>query len=388
MSARLERLVERRQAVKARIEELHEQRREILAEAERAGSEYLSAGQDAEFRDISSQLQDLENGNDERGVVGIRQYDERIAELSPDQSPLTPGAQVVRGMSGTGEAPERPLYGLGEGNLRSVWEAVSRGRVVSVREERAAVTSAQFGAPGAWGTVAAAPAVSLRAFSGIPNRNLDGMTAQVPSLTLPAGAAGATETAANTEVTGVADVSLATSRYGAWTQVSAAVRTFDDLRALNSAQSVHIARSLNLTDIARIDSDAGTATTFNASTLDKDLRTAILTVAAAAGVGPADVVVYGQPAALALASSWAPTNAQDRASYLVEVFGAKVYSTLQAAANKLTVFVPTAYVCFQTGIDAATTIDPTDGSMRFGQWLHSTPVAPAIVGAAKSVATA
>ena len=51
-------------------------------------------------------------------------------------------------------------------------------------------------------------------------------------------------------------------------------------------------------------------------------------------------------------------------------------------------FAPGSFRVFQTRLQSASLIDPTDGSNKFGSWLHSTGVAQQIVGSAAAVASA
>jgi len=49
--------------------------------------------------------------------------------------------------------------------------------------------------------------------------------------------------------------------------------------------------------------------------------------------------------------------------------------------------MPHSFRVFQTPLQSALLIDPTDGGHKFGQWLHSTELGVQIVGAAVAVAT-
>jgi hypothetical protein len=277
---------------------------------------------------------------------------------------------------------------VSEANLRRHAEAIRTGSTFGAEEveSRAAVTVAtDFGSPGSWGDGGIPAPISLRQFAGIPSSKLTGATAQHPSLTLPAGAAGVAE-GVNAGEYDLANVSnLTTLRYGRWTQVTSFVNEFDQLRSLNGAHAVGIARDLNLADITAIQTAAGSVTAFSAADLDRNVRQAILKVAAAALVEPSDVVVFGTSAAMGVVTGYAPASGDDRGSVTTRVFGARAYVDEQAVAGNVYCFAPSGFVVFQTGLKSATTLDPKNGSPTFGSWLHSTPAGVFIVGAAAGV---
>jgi hypothetical protein len=227
--------------------------------------------------------------------------------------------------------------------------------------------------------------VTLRAFAGIPNTPLTGATAQMPSLTLPAGAAGVAETANHGEYDTVDVVNLSALRYGRWTQVTAAADAFDELESINRAHAVGVARDLNLVDVTAIQTAAGAVTAFSASLLDQNVRAAVLKVAAAALVDPEDVVLFGTSAALAVVTGYAPASGSDRGSVSLRVYGARVYVSEGAAAGNVYAFAPSAFQVFSTNLRSASTIDPKSGGNTFGSWLHSTPAGVAVVGGAAGV---
>src|SRR4029453_15758050 len=99
-------------------------------------------------------------------------------------------------------------------------------------ETRANVAPTDMGSPAAWAAPGISEPTTLRAFAGIPNSPLTGATAQLASLTLPAGGAGVAEGAVHTEYDTIDPVNLSTLRYGRWTQVTSFVDAFDDLTAI------------------------------------------------------------------------------------------------------------------------------------------------------------
>jgi hypothetical protein len=100
------------------------------------------------------------------------------------------------------------------------------------------------------------------------------------------------------------------------------------------------------------------------------------------------LVIVGTPADLSELTGTAPANATDLGSVPVQFNGAKLYPSTAATAGQVTVFAPGSFRVFQTRLQSATLNDPTDGSNKFGSWVHSTSVAQQIVGSAAAVATA
>jgi hypothetical protein len=225
----------------------------------------------------------------------------------------------------------------------------------------------------------------LRAFARIPNTLLTGATAQMPSLTLPAGVAGVTEAANHTEFDTVDVASLSALRYGRWSDVTSFVDEFTDIEALNRAHAVGIGRDLNLADGNAIQTATGAVTAFDANNLDKNVRVAILKVAAAAMADPEDVVLFGTSAALGVVTGYAPASGGDRGSVSTRVFGARVYVHEQATAGNVYAFAPSAFQDFSSRLRSAAVISPESGNHRFGQWLHSTPPGVFVVGGAAGV---
>ena len=139
---------------------------------------------------------------------------------------------------------------------------------------------------------------------------MTGATAQMPSVTLPTAAAGVAETPNHPEFDTVDVANLTTLRYGRWTTVTSFVDAFDELQVINRAQAVGIARDLNLLDVTAIQTAAGSVAAFSANDLDKNVRIAIMKVAAAALVEPQDVVVFGTSAALGVVNGDSPASAR------------------------------------------------------------------------------
>jgi hypothetical protein len=280
---------------------------------------------------------------------------------------------------------------VSEVHLRQHADAIRTGSVFGAEEDyevetRATVTVAtDMGSPGAWDAGQIRQPVTLRQFARIPNAPLTGATAQMPSVTLPTGAAGVAETVNHPEYDTIDVANLTTLRYGRWTAVTSFVDAFDELQVINRAQAVGIARDLNLLDVTAIQTAAGTVTAFSASLLDQNLRTAIMKVAAAALVDPQDVVVFGTSAALGVVNGYAPASGDDRGSVTTRIYGARVYVTESAAAGNVYAFAPSGFQVFSDRLRSSSTIDPKNGGNTFGQWLHSTGPGVAIVGAAAGV---
>jgi hypothetical protein len=208
----------------------------------------------------------------------------------------------------------------------------------------------------------------------------------MPTVTLPSGSAGTADSTTNHgEYDAIDRLDLTGLRYGRWTQVTSVVDAFDELSAINRAHGVGIARDLNLADGTAIQTAAGTVTAFDANNLDRNVRVAVLKVAAAALVDVEDTVIFGTSAALGVVTGFAPTSGGDRGSVSLRVYGARVYVHEASTAGNVYVFAPAGFRTFSSGLRSASTIDPKNGSNTFGQWLHSTPAGLAIVGAAAGV---
>jgi hypothetical protein len=350
-------------------------------------------------QDAGRDLNDAENAAmraETTTLTGLRAELEQVEHRSRELQISERGRQIHDAIAqATGRRPDprghSPLL-VSETHLRSHAEAIRNGSVYGAVEElrevetRAIVTVASdMGSPAAWGASTVPAPKTLRQFSGVPNIPLTGATASMPSLTLPAGAAGVAESTAHGEFDAVAPVELAALRYGRWSEVTSFVDAFDSIDPLNRAHAVGIARDLNLADVTAIQTAAGSVTAFDANNLDRNVRTAILQVAEAALVDVEDVVLFGTAAALAVVTGCSPASGGDRGSVSVRVLGARVYVTAAATAGNVYAFAPSGFQVFSSRLRSASVIDPTTGAPKFGQWLHSTPAGVGVVGAAAGV---
>jgi hypothetical protein len=303
--------------------------------------------------------------------------------------------QIFQAMDeAAGRQPHRtghsPLL-VSEVHLRSHADAIRAGSVFGAEEElevetRATVAVAtDMGSPGAWDAGQIRQPVTLRQFARIPNATLTGATAQMPSVTLPAGGAGVAETVNHGEYDTIDVANLTTLRYGRWTAVTSFADAFDELQVINRAHAVGVARDLNLLDATAIIAAASSVTAFSATVLDQNVRAAILKVAAAALVEPTDVVLIGSSTALAVVNGFSPASGEDRGSVTVRVYGARTYVHEPTTAGNVYAFAPSAFQTFSDRLRSASTIDPKSGGVTFGSWLHSTAPGVAIVGACQGV---
>ena len=348
-------------------------------------------------QDLGRDLDDSERFISQRDRDAIEALEAELVQLHDEQIQTRSRGRAADlhrefdRMAGRAPRGHSPLL-VSEVHLRRHAEAIRTGATFGAVEEygeietRATVTvSGDMGSPGSWGAGQIRQPVTLRAFADIPNSPLTGATAQMPSVTLPAGAAGVAESVNHGEYDTIDVANLTTLRYGRWTTVTSFVAAFDQLEVINRAQAVGIARDLNLLDVTAIQTAAGTVTGFSAALLDQNLRTAIMKVAAAALVEPEDVVVFGTSAALGVVNGYAPANAGDKGSVTTRIFGARVYVTESAAAGNIYAFAPTGFQTFSDRLQSASTTDPKNGGPTYGQWLHSTGPGLAIVGAAAGV---
>jgi hypothetical protein len=350
---------------------------DAIAGAATAGGRDLTEGEVAAALEHRGAIEGAERQREELRQVAARQRSQQIAEAMDE----------ARGRGHRGG--HSPLL-VSETHLRSHAEAIRTGSVFGAEEEwevetRANVATTDMGSAGAWAAPGISEPTTLRSFAAIPNSPLTGSTAQLASLTLPAGAAGVAEGATHTEYDTIDPVNLSTLRYGRWTQVTSFVNAFDDLTAINKAHSIGIARDLNLADASTIITAAGSVTAFSATDLDKNVRIAIMKVAAAVLVPPEEVVLFGSSTALGQINGYAPGNGPDRGSVTTRVFGARVFVHEPTTAGNVYCFAPAGFRCFSDRLRSASVIDPTNGMVKFGQWLHSTPAGVGVVGAAAGV---
>jgi hypothetical protein len=322
---------------------------------------------------------------------------DKVVKLNNIREVYERSPNAVHGVNGTGSvggpgaSGNHPLL-ISADNLRAASEALRGGRPWAVQqdppgEQRAMLQTSTMGSDASWATSTLPGPQSLRQFAGIPISPLTGTKAEMPSITPPAGVAGAAESAQHQEFAGVALASLTVSRFGRWTQVSAATSSFDDLSGINSAHAVGIARDLNLADFGVVDTAAGAAVAYASGQLDAQIRSAVLRVSAATMADPTQCVILGSSADLGLATGYQPANGDDRGSVSLRVYGSRVYCFEQCTAGFVWILNPLAFRAFQGGAGAATFIDPKDGSQVFGTWVHSTPVGVGYAGGVAKIDT-
>jgi hypothetical protein len=334
----------------------------------------LSASEQRKYNKFSTEAEALEG---------------RLDQDTRMQAELRKVPRVTLPTEPTGPSDTQTGYSpllVSEDNLRAHVKAMQTGGSYGAIEERTLVTVAtDTGSPGAWGAGQIQEPITLRRFAGIPNGELTGATAQMPSLTLPAGSAGVAESTATTEFNATDVVNLSTLRYGRWTEVTSFVAQFTDLAAINQAQAVGIARDLNLVDLTAIQTAAGSVVAFDSPNLDRNVRQAIMKVAAAVVGDPSEVVLFGTSAALGIVNGYAPVDGGGRGSVSTRVFGARTYVTEGAVAGNVYAFHPRGFKTFSSPLASSSFLDPGNGSYKFAQWLHSTGPGLFIVGSAAGV---
>jgi hypothetical protein len=354
---------------------------------ETRASRCLHEGRDLTPREIELNTDDRDECAAIMAEIETRsRYRERVREVGEAVEQITAAQSAA---VETRSAPFRPTLLVSDANLERHAEAMREGRPYGAMEieTRARVTAAgDLGSAGAWDPGQPNEPRHLIAFAGIPISPLIGRTAQVPKYTGPSGAAGVDESTPHGEYDSVDPVNLTGVRYGRWTQVSALANVVDDLRGVNMMHAWGIARDLDLLAVQAIQTAASTPAVL--TSLEAQVRQATLQVAAATYSDESQLVIFGTPADLSLLTGTTPANADDKGSVPVRYNGAKLYPSLSATADQVTVFAPNAFRVFQTPLQSGSQIDPTDGSNKFGQWLHSTGVAQQITGSAAAVATA
>ncbi len=281
-------------------------------------------------------------------------------------------------------APWTPTLTVSRANIEQHAAALAEGRGYGAVEHRSRVTAAaDLGSAGGWATVAPAEPRHLISFAGIPVSELTGRTAQVPQFVGPTASAGVDESTDHPEYDDVTPVNLTASRFGRFSEVSALANQVDELIGISAMHSWAISRSLDELAVSAVEAAAAlNSLGVSAGQIELNVREAILLVAATVYVAETDVVVVGTPADLAELSGVSPTNATDLASHPVRFNGARLYPTIAASPNAISVFAPSAFRVFQSPLQSASLIDPQSGAHKFGSWMHSTGLAQTISGSA------
>lgn len=354
-----------------------------------ARAETRAARAKNESRDFTKRESELMTAD----AVEMRALQQAIDRIEGDaERRATMGADVDRAVAMHRAGVEhraafRPTLLVSEANLAAHADALRDGRPFGAVEARARLTAAgDLGSAGGWAAGTPNEPRHLISFAGIPVSELTGRTAQVPQYTGPTAAAGVAETVAHAEYDAINPVDLVALRYGRWSDVSALANAVDDLTGVNQMHAWGIARDLDLLAVTSVQAAAGAPIALGVD-LDQQVREAILTVAASTYSDESQLVIVGTPADLSLLTSTTPTNGNDVGSTTVRYAGARLYPTLAATADRVTVFAPNAFRVFMSRLQSASQINPSDGSNKFGSWLHSTPVAAQIVGAAAAVET-
>lgn len=128
MDERLKRLVAKREQAAKDREKLVAQRKAITDLVEEEKRDDLTEEEDTEFRALTDQIKDLDEGNADRNVVGLRQLDERINELAEEarrnQELERSTARMRRAMTEVTVGSEARTYERGNG--RSYFQDLAR----------------------------------------------------------------------------------------------------------------------------------------------------------------------------------------------------------------------------------------------------------------------
>lgn len=370
---------------KSLADELMERRAALINEARAIAQTGVDArrglteAEQSTFDGLISQAQSLEQRAKE-----IRDGEQKAHELEESFRSVT---GHLPWQANTGGCPSLLVSG---DNLRKHAEAMRQGQSFGAFEEARATiqvnpaASNALGGAQAWAQTPTLEPMHLIRFAGIPVAALIGVSATMPTYTLPTAAAGVNETTAHGEYDTVVDTPLTAVRHGRWSKVSAAAHAFDPLAGIANMHAIGIARNLDLASVGNIETAAGTPVAFNAD-IAGNVRQAINTVAATVYADVGDLVLFGTPANIALLQDISPTTGPDVGSVTTRFAGARLYPTLAATAGQVTVFSPRGFLAFMSMLQSASQIDPTDGSNSFGSWLHSTGVGQGLVGSAKAV---
>ncbi|TMS46720.1 hypothetical protein [Mycobacterium sp. DBP42] len=370
---------------KSLADELMERRSNIIAQARKiaetgvAQKRDLTEGEQTEFDGLVKQADELQERAKE-----IHEGEQKAHELENSFRAVTGASPWQPTASGC------PTLLVSPANVAKHVAAMRQGQTYgAIEEARATIqvnpaASSALGGAQAWAQTPAREPMHLIRYAGIPVATLNGVAATMPTFTLPAGTAGVNETTAHAEYDTIVDTPLTAVRHGRWSAVSAAVQTFDPISGIANMHSIAIAKSLDLAAVGDIEAAAGTPVAFNAD-IARNVRQAVNTVAATVYTAVEDLVLFGQPADIALLQDIAPANGPDAGSVTTRFNGARLYPTLEATAGQITIFSPQGFLVFMSALQSASTIDPKDGSNSFGSWLHSTGVGQGLTGSAIAV---
>jgi HK97 family phage major capsid protein len=119
MDERLKRLVARREQAAKDREKLVAQRKAITDLVEEEKRDDLTEEEDAEFRSLTEQIKDVDDGNKDKNIVGLRQLDERINQIAEEanrnQELERSTARMRRAMTEVQVGSEARTYDRGNG---------------------------------------------------------------------------------------------------------------------------------------------------------------------------------------------------------------------------------------------------------------------------------
>lgn len=297
-----------------RIERLRERRRAIIDKyKDRDPDARLSAEDDADFRAIA----------------------DRMAELSEEVEPshtVTEGAAAVRramaGADGYGQSDAHPLSFTSQAldTLQGAIEGLTAARVMADElERRAALTTATFGAPRAWGANVLDGPRLLHIAAGVPTQKVAAPFAQIPNLTLPTATGSVGENVALAEYAASTANSVTLARFGRWTDLSRESLVGADAGAITAMHRLGVALDLDKVLIDLVEAAAGAAVPFTAD-VPAAIRKAIAVVTAAtAASDAADLVILVHPDNVALLQDVAPIGGSTMAEQFGKFSGALVY---------------------------------------------------------------
>lgn len=289
-------------------------------EARTAADAILTRASD-EGRDLSA---------DEAHDYAARQADARSADdaIEQHQSDQLAELRAASARQPTAATSSSPLA-VTRAYLDAFQQALdtrATGEYQGNLEERAALTTATYGAPRAWGTnVLDGPRMLLTA-AGIPTQSVAAASAQFPRLTLPAPAAGVGEGVTVPEFAASTSGTVTLLRYGAFTDMTEETLLGADSGAISAAHRTKIARDLDNNLIGLINTDAGTPVVFSAD-VPAAIRRSIATVTDSTAAADGQLVVLAHPDNVALLQAVTSTGGRTIAEQFTLFAGALVYAS-------------------------------------------------------------
>jgi hypothetical protein len=345
----------------SRVREL----RAILDPVEAEGRNTLTDAERVQFESLNSQIDQLDERIQQVAVQEQRAQQAGAAFDAISRTPVTQGrtAQRVNPLAYTPEALDA---------IQSAIQGRTSGRFVAgEQEQRAALATTTFGAPRAWGANVLAGPRLLHVAGRVPQQQVDAVSAQLPTLTLPTAGASVGENVTLAEYAASTAGSVTLARFGRWTDLSRESLVGTDAAAIVGAHVVGCALDLDNALISLVNTAAGSAVAFTAD-VPAAIRKGIATITSAtAAADAADITVLVHPDNASLLQDVAPIGGQTIAQGFSRFSGALVYPSTAVPTGFALVANLTAGVRY---FEARALQTETDGNVKTGTFTVASSV--------------